>query len=149
MTNHGGKRQRSGRKPGSPNKATVAIRSLAGGHAGSAINMLVNLMEDQDTPAAARISAAKELLERGFGRPGSYAALDLDTPLSELTSKEAIGVISDKAATGTISLEDGQRLVAMIEARIKAVELSEVEDRITALEKEPARQHSTRPNKGV
>ena len=134
MAEHGGKREQSGRKPGSPNIATAAIRALAGEHANDAITMLVELMKNDDTPAAARISAAKELLERGYGKSGSYAALELETPLSELTPKDAIGIISDKAATGAISIEEGQRLVGMIEARIKAVELAEIDARISALE---------------
>ncbi|MCP4184846.1 MAG: hypothetical protein GY761_16260 [Hyphomicrobiales bacterium] len=134
MADHGGKRTQAGRKPGSPNKATAAIRSLAGEHAETAIDMLVELMEDGGTPAAARISAAKELLERGYGKSGSYAALELDIPLSELQPKEAIAAITDAVTAGAISVEEGQRLVAMIEARIKAVELAEVEDRLSALE---------------
>jgi hypothetical protein len=96
--------------------------------------MLVELMENNETPAAARISTAKELLERGFGRPGSYAAMELGKPLSELQPKEAISVVTDATKAGAISLEEGQRLVAVIEVRIKAIELSEVEDRLTALE---------------
>ncbi|MCP4185196.1 MAG: hypothetical protein GY761_18110 [Hyphomicrobiales bacterium] len=134
MSNRGGKRTQAGRKPGSPNKATAAIRALAGEHADKAIDILAELMEGQDTPAAARITAAKELLERGFGRPGSYAALELDTPLSELQPREAISAITDAVTGGAISVEEGQRLVAMIEARIKAVELAELESRLTELE---------------
>ena len=134
MVEHGGKREGSGRKTGSPNMATAAIRALAGEHANDAIAMLVELMSSDDTPAAARISAAKELLERGYGKAGSYAALELETPLSELTPKDAIGIISDKAATGAISMEEGQKLVGMIEARIKAIELAEVDARLSALE---------------
>ncbi len=134
MAEHGRKRTQAGRKPGSPNKATAAIRALAGEHADKAIDILAELMEGQDTPAAARITAAKELLERGFGRPGSYAALELDTPLSEQQPKEAIAAITDAVTGGAISVEEGQRLVAMIEARIKAVELAELESRLTELE---------------
>jgi len=134
MSNRGGKREQSGRKLGIPNKATAAIRALAGKHADGAIGVLVDLMKSDDTPAAARISAAKELIERGHGKSGSFAAMELDTPLSEISPKDAIGIISDRAATGAISLEDGQRLVTMIEARIKAVELAEVEARLAALE---------------
>ncbi len=134
MDNRGGRRQGAGRKPGSPNGSTAAIRALAGEHAESAVTTLVELMGSDETPAAARISAAKELLERGYGKSGSYAAMELDAPLSELSPKEAIATISDSAATGAISLEDGQRLVAMIDARIKAVELAEVEARLAALE---------------
>ena len=74
------------------------------------------------------------MLERGYGKSGSYAALELETPLSELTPKDAIGIISDKSATGAISMEEGHRLIGMIEARIKAVELAEVESRLNALE---------------
>lgn len=134
MANRGGKRDGSGRKSGTPNKTTATIRALAGEHADRAIGVLVDLMGNGETPAAARISAAKELLERGFGKSGNYASLELETPLSELSSKDAIGVISDSAASGAISLDEGQRLVAMIESRIKAVELSEIETRLAALE---------------
>ncbi len=134
MVDHGGKRKQAGRKPGSQNKATIQIRTLAGKHAETAIQMLVELMGDEEAPAAARISAAKELLERGNGRSGSYAALQLDTPLSELSPKDAIGIISDGAAIGAISLEEGQRLVGMIQARIEAIELDEMDARVTALE---------------
>ena len=134
MAGKGGKREGAGRKIGSPNTATAAIRALAGEHANDAISMLAELMKNDDTPAAARISAAKELLERGYGKSGSYAALELKTPLSELGSKDAIGTISDAAATGAISIEEGQRLVGMIEARIKAVELAEIEARLDFLE---------------
>ena len=128
------KKPHTGRKAGTPNKATAAIRALAGEYANEAIVMLADLMKSDNTPAAARISAAKELLERGYGKPGTYAALELKTPLSELSPKDAIGIISDKAATGAISMEEGQRLVQMIEAHIKAIELAEVEERLTALE---------------
>ena len=134
MSKNGGKREGAGRKAGSPNKATAAIRELAGKYAGNAIDTLVALMNDDETPAAARISAAKELVERGFGRPGSYATLELETPLSELSPKDAIAVVTDNTTAGAISIEEGQRLVAMIEARIKAVEFDELEQRLSAVE---------------
>lgn len=132
--NPGGKREGSGRKAGIPNKATAFIRSLAGEHAEKAIQILVELMEATDTPAAARVSAAKELIERGFGRSGCYADLELDTPLSELVPAQAIGVIGDKVANGKLSIDEGQRLVGIVEARIKAVELAEIEDRLSKIE---------------
>jgi hypothetical protein len=135
MDNHGGKRKQSGRKPGVPNKANAAVRTIAGEYTRSAIETLAELMENKDTPAAARISAAKELLERGNGKSGSYSMLELETPLSELQPKEAIGVISDSMATGAISLEDGQRLIGMVETRIKAIELEQIDARITEVEK--------------
>ncbi len=134
MADHGGKRTQAGRKPGSQNKATSQIRALASEHAETAIQILVDLMEDQSAPAAARVSAAKELLERGFGRSNNYVSIELDKPLSELTPAEAINKISDNIAANEVSLEDGQKLVGIIEARIKAVELAELESRLTELE---------------
>ena len=134
MIGKGGKREGAGRKAGSPNKATAVIRELAGKHVEEAVNMLAELINDMGAPHAARISAAKELIERGFGRPGSYATLELEIPLSELSPKEAIATVTDSTAAGAISIEEGQRLVAMIEARIKAVEFSELEQRLSELE---------------
>jgi hypothetical protein len=68
-------------------------------------------------------------------KAGSYATLELETPLSELSPKEAICIISDKVAAGAVSLEDGQCLVAMVEAQIKAIELDQIDARITEVEK--------------
>ena len=123
-----------GRTAGTPNRATAAIRALAGEHAETAITTLVSLMRDETTPAAARISAAKELLERGFGRSSSYVSLNLETPLSVLSPAEALAVINDKAATGEIAVDEAVKLVNLIEAKMKAVELAELETRLSALE---------------
>ena len=123
-----------GRQAGTPNKATAFLREIAGEHAEKAINTLVDIMENENTPAAARVSASKELIERGFGRSGSFVDLHLDTPLSELSPPDAISVIADKVAGGQLSTEEGQRLVGLVEARIKAIEYAEFEERLNQLE---------------
>lgn len=130
----GGAREGAGRKPGSPNKATREIRALAGEHAPTAIGTLVELMKDDATPAAARVAASKELIERGFGRTGNVVSLELETPLSALDPDKAISSITDAVAAGELAVDDGTKLVAMIESRMRAVELAELEKRLAALE---------------
>ena len=50
------------------------IKKLARAHAQAAIQVLVEIMTQPDAPAGARISAAKTLLERGFGKVTTQAA---------------------------------------------------------------------------
>ena len=44
------------------------IKKLALAHAEAAIQVLADVMNNADAPAGARISAAKALLDRGFGK---------------------------------------------------------------------------------
>lgn len=64
------KRQKTGgRKAGTPNKVTLAVKEVAGEYTESAINTLAGIMKDSEQPAAARVSAARELLDRAHGKP--------------------------------------------------------------------------------
>jgi enoyl-[acyl-carrier-protein] reductase (NADH) len=70
-----------GRKPGTPNKVTADVRALAQQYGADAISILHCIAKSIDTPAAARVSACKELLDRGYGKapqpmtvdPGNFA----------------------------------------------------------------------------
>lgn len=57
----------SGRKKGTPNKATAEIKELAREHGPAAIKALAQLLMSADSDTA-RIAAAKELLDRGYGK---------------------------------------------------------------------------------
>jgi len=57
-----------GRKPGVPNKATRKLKELAQPYAPKAIETLLWIMEHGQTEAA-RVAAAREVLDRGYGRP--------------------------------------------------------------------------------
>ena len=46
----------------------IDIKDLARAHAMAAIDVLAEIMTNPNAPAAARISAAKTLLDRGFGK---------------------------------------------------------------------------------
>ena len=50
-------------------RALTDIRSLARVHTASAVRTLVAIMRQPKAPAAARVSAACALLDRGWGKP--------------------------------------------------------------------------------
>jgi hypothetical protein len=49
-------------------KSLTEIRSLARSHTRTAINVLVGIMGSKDATAAARVSAANAILDRGWGK---------------------------------------------------------------------------------
>jgi len=49
-------------------KTLTEIRSLARSHTRTAINALVGIMRSKDATAAARVSAANAILDRGWGK---------------------------------------------------------------------------------
>ena len=73
----GGVRPGAGRPKGALNNATKDIRSLAQEHGAEAIATLVQHMRNKDNPAVSK-DAAKDLLDRGFGKPGQHVEIDAD-----------------------------------------------------------------------
>lgn len=57
----------SGRKRGTPNKATAELKALAQEHTDEAMKRLVALAKDPKHPS--HFAAIKELLDRGYGKP--------------------------------------------------------------------------------
>jgi hypothetical protein len=49
-------------------KSLAEIRSLARSHTRTAVNVLVGIMRSKDATAAARVSAANAVLDRGWGK---------------------------------------------------------------------------------
>jgi hypothetical protein len=49
-------------------KTITEIRSLARSHTRTALNVLVGIMRSKDATAAARVSAANAILDRGWGK---------------------------------------------------------------------------------
>ncbi len=64
-------------------KAVTEIRSLARSHTRTALNVLVGVMRAKDATAAARVTAANAILDRGWGKApqamqnGDHGALEL------------------------------------------------------------------------
>jgi hypothetical protein len=69
MAQRGGARPGAGRKPGKVSAVKREIADMAKDHAEGALMTLASIMENTAEPAAARVSAANALLDRGFGRP--------------------------------------------------------------------------------
>ncbi len=57
-----------GRVKGVPNKLTADVRALAQEYGPSAIQTLAEIMQDREQVAPARVAAAKELMDRGYGK---------------------------------------------------------------------------------
>jgi len=51
------------------NKVTADIREAAQEYTQDALDVLVAVMKNTETPAAARVSAASAVLDRGHGKP--------------------------------------------------------------------------------
>jgi hypothetical protein len=63
-----GTKKTGGRIAGTPNKSTAEIRALAQVHGPAAIKKLAYLMENGESESTQQ-QAAKDLLERGYGKP--------------------------------------------------------------------------------
>lgn len=68
-------RRGPGRPKGSLNKLTAEVRELAAGYGPAVIRRLYDIVNDDEQPTAARVSAANVILDRGFGRPAQAVEL--------------------------------------------------------------------------
>ena len=98
----------SGNPLGRP-KLSVNLRELCRTHTEKAIQSLASIMVDEDQPAAARITAANTLLDRGYGKAVAHVELKTnDTPqlaLDEVARMMAFA-IRDKQERDTIIEQD-------------------------------------------
>ena len=91
----------SGNPLGRP-RIILTVRDIAREHTEEAVETLAAIMRDEGAPAAARISACTELLNRGHGRPVDQRAmlmigaqLTSDRPIREWSTTELIERIND------------------------------------------------------
>jgi hypothetical protein len=59
-------------------KAAAQIKALARKHSKAAIKTLAAIMNQDDGPATARVSAAQALLDRGWGKAAQFLAGEVD-----------------------------------------------------------------------
>lgn len=64
----GGKRIGAGRKEGVPNKVTRTLKEYAGQYSEEAINGLLGIAREAETPPQARVAAWREILDRAVGK---------------------------------------------------------------------------------
>ena len=86
-TGHGGRRRGSGRPRGAVGRQDRVLRtswaSVARKHADAALATLAMIMKDNGEPAAVRVHAANDVLDRGYGRPPTQS-IEVLTPPSEI-----------------------------------------------------------------
>lgn len=68
-------------------KAPTEIKSLAREHTVGALRTLAHVMRAKNAPAAARVSAAQALLDRGWGKAATVLENGEDGPLQILVKK--------------------------------------------------------------
>lgn len=62
-------RKTGGRRKGTPNKATADVKAAAQAYTDEALRVLVSILRSRKAPAQAKVAAARELLDRGHGKP--------------------------------------------------------------------------------
>jgi hypothetical protein len=62
-------------------KSLTEIRSIARSHTRTAVNVLVGIMRSKDATAAARVTAANAILDRGWGKATQTIDTSEDAPL--------------------------------------------------------------------
>ena len=68
-TGKGGFKRGLSGNPGGRPAVSVELRALARERTPEAMRVLTGIMKDPKAPAAARVAACRELLDRGYGRP--------------------------------------------------------------------------------
>ena len=85
-----------GRKVGTPNRATADIKAVTGAYTSEAVQTLVDLMRNENTPPAVRLSAANSLLDRACGKPAPVTTGDDETD-NERTESVTIRIVDCSA----------------------------------------------------
>jgi len=120
-----------GRPKGALNKNTRSVRELASTFTEDAVYLLVTTMRDSTAPHAARIAAARELLDRAHGRPSATATV---TVRRDATLAEMGDTILHAATDGELPLDHAGQLMQAVGLQARIVEQSEVIERLEALE---------------
>ena len=68
--------------PGGRPKILADVRELARAHTDTALNALVEIVENKKLPPAARVAAANSLLDRGYGKPEAKIDASISAKLS-------------------------------------------------------------------
>ena len=91
-------------------KTPTDIRSLARGHTVSALKTLASIMNSDEAPAAARVSAAQSLLDRGWGKPTQTVDMNVRKIARELTDDELASIAAGSGDGTAQASVDPQQL---------------------------------------
>lgn len=81
-------------------KALTDIRSLARSHTATALKTLAGIMQQDDAPPAARVSAACALLDRGWGKPSQTVDMTVRRQIARDLSDDELASIAAGSSEG-------------------------------------------------
>ena len=127
--------RRGGRQKGGLNKATAEVRRLAQEYGERAVSELARLSVEAENENA-RISAINGLLDRAYGKslPGRQIEIELPDTSTVQGVTQAVAIVIQTAASGEITPGEASDFCALLESQRKAIELSDIETRLSKIE---------------
>jgi hypothetical protein len=89
------------------------LREAAQGYSEEALSVLAGVMRNADAPPAAKVAAARELLDRGFGRP-----------MQSVENKIEIQSMADTAAQVLMELSRKAKEAKRLEAEARMIDFT-------------------------
>jgi hypothetical protein len=121
----------AGKPKGARNHVLVALDRIAGEDAEAILNAAITKAKDGD------MRAAEVILSRVWpARKGRAVALDLPAVTTAKDLPAALAAIVAAVADGTLTAEEAQAVAGILEIQRRAIETTELEARLTALEAE-------------
>jgi hypothetical protein len=136
-TMRGGARVGGGRPSGSKNKRSIAAWAEASAEGLLPVQYMLKVLRDEKATLAGRQWAAHAAAPYIHPRPApeqrriTIALPDTSTPQGV---GQAISAVLAATGTGEIAPSEGRDMIAMLESRLKAIEIIELEARIAKLE---------------
>ena len=120
-----------GRPAGSKNAALAALDAIGEGAAQDLLQTVIDKAKGGD------MMAARILLDRVWpARKGRAVTFTMPKVESAADVAKALSGVLDAVAGGLLSIEEGQGLASILEAQRKTLELTEIEERLTVLERQ-------------
>jgi hypothetical protein len=85
-------RKTGGRKAGTLNKVTLEVKEAARQYAPAALNRLYEIMETGESDAA-KVSAAREILDRAYGKPSQALTTDQNDAVKIYHTEDDLAII--------------------------------------------------------
>jgi hypothetical protein len=119
----------AGKKPGTRHRATLAIENLLDGEGEALTRKAIELAKNGD------LMAIKLCLDR-ICPPRKSRLINIDLPAVDTGGgvSQAQAVVIQAVGEGKIALDEGQALSSILEARRKALETQDHEERLNKLE---------------
>ena len=100
--------------PGGRPKIIAEVRDLAREQTENAVNVLTGIMNDEEAPHAARVTAANSLLDRGWGKPAQSVAVTHSKSVTDMSDDELIEIIRGRSGNGVAGETPGEEELSSV-----------------------------------